>query len=439
MKRGMFITAVLPFFLAVAVAHIVFGESLDPGKLKKIRLKQFVAGGLIWKGQSTQNTNSNKICETPDGSIWFSGGDHWGSDAFDTADRYDRLWGFGNTTVCWYDPRTNKTGVEFELDKASALFSNAETPGYGKIHSNIQYDRKGNLYMAGYLGSSYDHEYTQAYFPKSFQGGALIRYNPADKTVEYCGIPCPYGAVVALYYDEPRNILNGITVNRGQFFRVNLTTRELELYENNGRMTRVTDRVREMNMDRTGACWFNNEFGGLTRFDPITKTFSDMDIRLPGKLMDFRASVVSPKNVLYGISTDGFVWGYDTASGKLEDYSHVIGMPNEPHYTPNIALDEDWGRLYFLAGNHGGAVYEKALEVVTILDLKTKTYYWVGVAEGVEGCFGALAARNHAVYFNCFGRVLDGGPENKDKNGRDITRPFLLRYDPPKNLAELSR
>lgn len=47
MKRGMFITAVLPFLLAVASAHIVFGESLEPGKLKKIRLKQYVAGGLL--------------------------------------------------------------------------------------------------------------------------------------------------------------------------------------------------------------------------------------------------------------------------------------------------------------------------------------------------------------------------------------------------------
>jgi hypothetical protein len=35
--------------------------------------------------------------------------------------------------------------------------------------------------------------------------------------------------------------------------------------------------------------------------------------------------------------------------------------------------------------------------------------------------------------------VLDGGLENKDKNGRDITRPFLVRYDPPRNLAELVR
>jgi hypothetical protein len=410
-----------------------FGQSLDTTKLKKIQLKKYVAGGLVWKDRSTQNTNWNKICEAPDGRIWFSGGDHWGSDAFDKTDRYDRLWGFGNTAICYYDPKKDKSFVEFELDKASALFSNAETPGHGKIHSNIQVDSEGYLYMAGYLGSSYDHEYTQANFPKSYTGGALIRYSPLTKHVDYFGIPCPNGAVVALYYDEKNNFVNGLTVNRAIFWRINLTTRELFRYEANGRMSRVKDRVREMAQDHEGNCWFNNDFGGLTKFDAKYDTFSDINIKLPGKLMDFRASVMSSKNVLYGISTDGFVWSYDTVSGKLIDYGHVIGMPEEPHYTPNIALDESWGRLYFLAGNHGGPVLEKALETLTILDLKTKKYTWIGSVEGVEGCFGAVVSRTHTVYFNCFGLMGDKSKENLDPNGNEITRPFLVRYDPQKN------
>ena len=45
-------------------------ESINAKKLKKIRLKTYLAGGLIWKGVSTQNTNWNKLCETPDGKIW---------------------------------------------------------------------------------------------------------------------------------------------------------------------------------------------------------------------------------------------------------------------------------------------------------------------------------------------------------------------------------
>lgn len=72
----------------------------------------------MWRAVSSERVNppriptGNKICETPDGRIWFSGCDHWGSDAFDTAYRYDRLWGFGNTTVCRYDAPRNLTELK---------------------------------------------------------------------------------------------------------------------------------------------------------------------------------------------------------------------------------------------------------------------------------------------------------------------------------------
>ncbi len=416
-------------------------QPIDVSKLKKIRLKQIPAGGLEWKGESTQNTNWNKICETPDGKIWYCGGDHWGADAitgpWDKSDRYERPWGFGNTAVSSYDPQQDKAIVEFELNRVSSLYSNAESPGHGKIHGNIATDSKGNLYFGGYMGSSYVHEYTRAYYPKSYAGGAVIRYNPQTKDADYFGIPCPYGAIVALYYDENRNTVLGLSVDRAKFWRVNLTTMEVNIYESLARMSRLTDRVREMIMDNRGICFFANDVGGLTKFDPDTEVFTDLDLTLPGKLMDFRASVVSSDNILYAISTDGFVWSFDPKTEKLKDYGHVIGLPEQPHYTPNIALDEDWGRLYFIAGNHGGGVMEEALETLTILDLKTGKYHWVGAIEGVEGCFGAVVGQNHAVYFSSFGHVFDGNTVRTWSNGRPMTRPYLLRYDPPKDLGSL--
>ncbi len=413
------------------------GQSINVKNLKKIQLKSYLAGGLEWKGETTQNTNWNKITETPDGKIWYCGGDHWGTDAR-KADRYDRPWGFGNTAISSYDAKTDRATVRFELDRASAIFSNAETPGHGKIHSNIQHDSEGNLYMAGYLGSSYGHEYTQAYYPKSYTGGAVIKYNPANGDVDYFGIPCPGSAVVGLYFDEKHNIVNGITVNRAKFWRINLNTMEVNIYESVARMTRLVDRVREFVMDYDGFCYFANDLGGLTRFNPDTEVFDDIDIVLPGEKMDFRASVVSKKNVLYGISTDGFVWSYDSKTGKLDNYGHVLELPDKPHYTPNIALDEQWGRLYFIAGNHGGQVYEDALEILTILDLKSRKFYWIGIVDDIEGCFGALCASDHTVYFSCFGKNRTGKDTFEiGSNGRPITRPCLIKYEPPKTLSEL--
>ncbi|MCK4966987.1 hypothetical protein KAS50_08140 [bacterium] len=420
------------------------GQSIDVNKLRKIRLKTYLAGGLMWKGESTQNTNWNKICVSPDGKIWFCGGDHWGTEEITghwrMGDRYDRLYGFGNTAVNTYDPKTDGTKVEFELDKISSLYSNVESPGHGKIHAGILSDSKGNIYTAGYLGSSFIHEYTQAYFPKSYVGSALIKYEPSTGDYDYYNIPCPGGGIVALCYDEKRNIMNGISVDRAKFWRINLSTMELNIYESIARMSRIQDRVREMIMDNDGYCYFANDVGGLTKFDPDTEIFTDIDLVLPGRYMDFRASAVSSKNIVYCITTDGFVFSFDPKTNKIEDYGHIVGRPDVIFYTPNIALDEELGRLYFLAGSHGTGDNElvKAWGTLTVLDIKTKKYYWVGVVDGNEGCFGSVVGKDHNVYFSSFGYEYDDNGEIvNNKRGEPWTRPFLLKYEPPKNLNTL--
>lgn len=415
-----------------------FSQQVRPDKLPELLPEMFKAEGLVWKNESAQNTNWNKITQTPDGKIWFTGGDHWGTDSpigsFKLSDNFERPWGFGNTAICSFDPMTKKVTAELELDSISAIYSNAETPGHGKIHGNIASDSRGNIYFAGYMGMSYMHEYTRAFYPKSYAGAALLRYNPSSKHTDYFGIPVPYGANAALYYDEKRNIVNGITPDRAKFWRVNLSTMELNRYESVARMSRLEDRVREMIMDRNGFCYFANDLGGLTRFDPDKETFTDIDVKLPGKTMDFRASAVSSSNIIYCISTDGFVWSFDPSSDKITNLGHVIGMPEQPDYTPNIALDEEWGRLYFIAGNHGGEVLESALEILTVLDLKTRKFHWLGRLKGIEGCFGALCTKDHTVYFSCFGQYFSGSEPEKDSSGNPVTRPYLLKFIPPEKL-----
>jgi hypothetical protein len=417
------------------------GQQIDVSKLKNIRLKQYPVKGLMWKGESALNTNWNKITETPDGKIWFCGGDHWGSDEitgpWDKSDRYERPWGFGNTAVVYYDPKTDKVEEAIELDKASSIYSNAETPGHGKIHGNITCDSKGNVYFAGYMGLSYMHEFDNSYYPKSYAGGTVCKYDPVTKNVTNLGIPLPYGATVGLYYDEKRNSLCGITPDRAKFWRIKVGTMELNRYESLARMSRLEDRVREMIMDKEGYCYFANDIGGLTKYDPDKETFTDLDVKLPGKLMDFRSTVVSSKNIIYAITTDGLIWSFDPKTNKLEDLGHIFGMPEQGCYTPNIALDEEWGRLYFIANNHGGKVLETALVTLTIIDIKTKQHYYVGKVEGVEGCFGSKCTKEHTVYFSSFGHHLDGDTVEKDSKGKVVTRPYLIRYDPPKDLTSL--
>jgi len=425
---------IIPFFSS--------GQPIDVRKLKTIRLKQYPVKGLMWKGETTVNSNWNKITETPDGKIWFSGGDHWGTAGitgpWPKSDSYERPWGLGNTVICYYDPKQDKVFESVELDRASSIYSNAETPGHGKIHGNITSDSKGNIYFAGYMGLSL-YEAESTYFPKSYAGAALCKYNPVTKDVTYLGIPVPYDASTGIAYDEKRNSLCGITPDKAKFWRLKISTMELNRYESIARMSRLDDRVREFIMDKEGFCYFANDLGGLTKYDPDKETFTDIDIMLPGKLMDFRASVVSSKNIFYCITTEGFIYSYDPATNKLDNYGHVLGMPDQGCYTPNIALDEDWCRVYFIANNHGGKVLETALVTLTILDLKTRKFHYVGKVDGVEGCFGSKCTKDHVVYFSSFGHHFTGNGDEmeKDSKGKVVTRPYLIRYNPPPDLEPM--
>ncbi len=262
--------------LAGLLAIPILGFGQPKSDIREVSVKKFVAPGNIWKGESVMETNWNKICEDPQGRIWFSGGDHWGTDRTSNADRFERPWGYGNTIVSYYDPKADKVTEVYNLDKESAIFSNAETPGHGKIHANILSDSQGNIWTAGYMGASYDHEFGNAWYPKSYAGGAVVKYDPRTKRTEYFGIPNPYGGLVALYLDEKRNTVHGFSVDRGRYFRLNVQTRELRRYETNGRFG-----IREMIMDRNGMCYFANEFQGLTQFNPDTETFTDLDMKIP--------------------------------------------------------------------------------------------------------------------------------------------------------------
>ncbi|MFC1606417.1 hypothetical protein ACFL47_00480 [Candidatus Latescibacterota bacterium] len=398
-------------------------------EIKQIYPKMYPAGGLVWNKMNLQETCWGKICEDPSGRIWFSGGDHWGTDRRSglSVARYDRPWGYGNTTVCFYDPKKNKADVAYELDEASAIFSNFETPGHGKIHANIVSDSKGGIWTAGYMGASYDHEFASSYYPKGYAGGAVVRYDPKTKDIDYFGLPTPFGGQVALYLDEKRTTVHGFSVDRGRYWRINYETKELKHYETNGRFG-----IREMITDHDGNAYFANEFGGLTKFDPDTETFTDLDMKIPG----LRASVVSSKNVIYGISAAGFLWSYDTKTNKVEEYGHIVQVPDENVYTPNLAIDEKWGRLYAIAGGHG--VTLAGMPILTIFDLKAKKFYWPGKLD-VDGCYGAVVAKDHKVYFGCYAYEQKNNRRVKDKDGKEHRRNYLVRYDAPKSLKGMQQ
>jgi len=424
MKRSQIMMAALCFALVFAMAITAYAQ---PSKdLKQIFPKMYLASGLNWNGESTQNTCWNKICEDKDGRIWFAGGDHWGTDrtgGMYTA-RYDRPWGFGNATIHHYDPKNDKTTEVLEINKVSAIFSNAETPGHGKVHADIVCDDEGYIWTGGYLGSSYDHEFDQHYYPKSYAGGSIVRINPKTYDVDYYGIPNPGGGLVSVKFDNKRRVVHGVTVDRQRYYRINVETRELKRYD----IARFSGR--EVIVDHRGDPWFPNEFDSLTHFDPDTETYTDYNIPIPG----LRASVCSKKGVIYGISASGDVWSWDTKTNTVEEYGHIVKTPGTHVYTPNMSLDEKWGRLYFMAGGHGTTL--AGMPILTIFDIKSKTFHWPGAVD-IDGSYGSIVGSNHSVYFGCYAYAQKNGKRIKNKEGNEYRTNYLVRYDPPKNLEDL--
>jgi outer membrane protein assembly factor BamB len=430
--------------MAAAVLGMTALASPPPGELgdglREIPFRKFMAKGLLWKGINYQEANYNKICETSDGRIWFSGGDHEGTDRLWRKERYDRPWGFGNTAVCAYDPRTDSVELAFEVNRASAVFSNAETPGHGKIHSGIVADSKDILYTAGYMGSSYDHEGSGAFYPKSYAGGAILRYDSRTGRLDNLGIPCPAGGVVCLNYDEKRDVVHGLSVDRCRYWRVNLETRELRLYGLEGRM----NSARDMIVDQDGGVYFPNEHGSLTRFDPDTENFADLDLKLPSDpSMVLRGHVVTSDNVIYGITFNGTVWMADPKTGTSKTFGHLFGRPDVRSYNPAPCLDEAWGRIYFLGGTSGLRKDDK--KILTVFDIREEKFYYLGLVDVHKTCYGSLVARDHTLYF-CVstwetdenGRTVappQEGYENMyDPSNTKMMRPYLVRIEPPETL-----
>ena len=409
--------------------------------LKDLHYEKFMAKGLIYNGINYQEANYNKICETPDGKIWFSGGDHNGTNRFWRTERYDVPWGYGNTTVCSYDPATDEVELAFELDRASAIYSNAETPGHGKIHANIVTDSKGIIYTAGYLGTSYAHDRTQLFYPKSYAGGSVFRYDPGTKVVESLGIPCPGCGIVSLYYDEKRSTVHGLDVDRCRYWRLNVDTMALKYYETNGRM----NAGRDMIVDHNGCVYFPNKFNGLTRFNPDTQQFDDIDIKLPQDNFTLRGHVVTSDNVIYGITFYGMFWSYDTNNGTYKEYGNIFGDPDERTYVPSPALDESRGRIYFLGTTTHGESRQDHKKILTIFDMKKEKFYYAGLLDIYKTCYGSMVASDHTLYFCVSTWETDENgnyvkpPEENYENMYDpanekIIRPYLIKYVPPETL-----
>ncbi len=237
-KNGITIPLILILFTAVAS-----GQSINVQKIKKIRLKMYPAEGLVWKGQSAQNTNWNKITETPDGKIWFCGGDHWGTDGvpggWDQSERYERPWGFGNTAICYYDPETDKVFLRWSLTGQVLFIPMQKLRDMVKSMAILPQIQK-DFYISADIWDLLTCMNTLV--PIIRKAMSVERLSNMILLQKILII------MVFLFHMVPqwvyimmkrRNTVYGITPDRAKFWRVNLTTMELNRYESLARMSRL--------------------------------------------------------------------------------------------------------------------------------------------------------------------------------------------------------
>ena len=367
------------------------GQGQPRSDIREVKVKRYVAPGNIWKGETVMETNWNKICEDPQGRIWFSGGDHWGTDRTNVAGQYERPWGFGNTVVSFYDPKSDTVTEVFELDRKARSSPTSRPRGTARSTPISCPTRRA---ISGRPGTWVPPTTTSSptrTIPKSYAGGAILKYDPRTRKTQYFGVPAPFGGTVALYLDEKRSTVHGFSVDRGTV---------LEAQYRHPRVPPLRDqRPRRRPRDDHGPRRHVLFRERIQRPHPVrsrqrnVRGPADHDSRTSGlgRSPPGMSSTASRRRASCGAWTRRPTRSRNTATWSASRKSGSIRR--------TWRLTRQWGRLYMIAGGHG--ITLSGMPILTIFDLKAKKFYWPGKID-VDGCYGAVCGRDHTVYFSCY-------------------------------------
>ena len=201
---------------------------------------------------------------------------------------------------------------------------------------------------------------------EGYAGGHIYRFDPAAELTnrkrmqhpqpnralgfyQDLGIPVPGQAVVCLVTNEDE--LYGVTFPGGNFFVANPMTGETE---DKGPIAGpplneepFSSIPRALVIDEAGRVWGAGDYGALFHYDPDSEEIvHHPSLRLPSEpgrefktILD--AMVRGPEDVLYGGTSDGFVFRFDPSSSKVTN----LGKPMSQYRVRGLAFSKD-GDLY---------------------------------------------------------------------------------------------
>jgi hypothetical protein len=228
-------------------------------------------------------------------------------------------------------------------------------PGQREIHSG--FGRVGDVLYAGTVADS------------EGEGGHLLRieFDGAAFAVDDLGVPVAGRGVFALTADPDRGHLYGITYPDGSFFRYDISTTNVELFEE----TAITDRQhshyhhyglkhrdvlsRALLVDGEGRVWGSRPVNRIFFYDPAAGKLVTIEEELPtvwGRRPLGRADswALAPDGTIYGGNAgDGQLFRIDPNTMQVSNLGKPIMSPR----MTGIAFGGD-GRLYGVAGFRPG-------------------------------------------------------------------------------------
>jgi hypothetical protein len=195
-------------------------------------------------------------------------------------------------------------------------------------------------------------------FYKDYPGGHLYSYEPkAERTpraeqaavLNDLGIPVPGDGVYAMTLDPARQVIYGLSYPHGHFFVYDLKQKKAADKGAIGKLVQFggpDDRTlrtlpRDLIVSATGDVYTSGDDGHLVRYAIASQELETLPAEIPGEYMQVVEAWVRADDVLYGGTSEGFLFRFHPASGEVEN----LGKPM-------VAL-----RIRGLAAGHDGAVY----------------------------------------------------------------------------------
>ena len=260
------------------------------------------------------------------------------------------------------------SAILFSVKPDGALSLVSKLPGTDFVRGALVPDGAGNLCVgttAPLKGEGIVQAYVHPEDVKPFENapaGHVLCTDPAAASPVWrdLGQVAEHEGVYSLTADPAKHTLYGVTFPSGIFFSVNLASGEIKthgkLFERTGIGADEYFRPvpRALAVDASGVVWTSGNGGWVFRYDPAHDALEQTKLRLPGVpgrefLNVIDTLVPGPEGVLYGATSDGYLFRLDTA------HLHAVnlGRPYDDARIPAMIYGPD-GKFYGAAGSPKG-------------------------------------------------------------------------------------